>query len=113
MEYRVIVLSNVELGGVDCMLPRTYKSRVKGAAPRTGLDVADGAWDGSGGTAWSSHTASQLYPEISPVAPSSHELFSYFWGGNRRKQKIMLLSCIMVVHLILFSKSVVYLPLEN
>ena len=111
MEYRVVVLRHVELGRVDCMLPRTYKSRVKDAAPRIGLDVADGAWDGGGGTALSSHAASQLYPEISP--PSSHELFYYFLGGNRREQKIMLLSCIVMVHLILFCKSVAHLPLEN
>lgn len=113
MEYRVLVLSHVELGAVDRMLPKTYKSRVKDAAPRMVLDVADRAWDEDGGTALSSHAASQLYTEISSVAPSSYELVPYFLGGNRREQKIMLLSSIIMVHLIFFSKSVVHLPPEN
>lgn len=57
------------------MLPETYKSRVKDAAPRISFDVADRAWDGGGGRALSSHAASHPYPEISPVAPGSNELF--------------------------------------
>lgn len=102
----------MEFGGADCIFAQTYKSKVKDAAPRAGFDVVVRAWDGGGGKALSSHAGSQLRPEISPVAPSSHELFSYFLEGNIREQKIVFLSCIMMAHLILFSKSV-QLPLEN
>lgn len=86
---------------------------MKDAAPRIALGVAEEAWDGGGGTAVISRSASQMYPEISPVPPSSHELFSYFLEGSRREQKIMVLSCIVMVRLILFSKSIVHLPLET
>lgn len=108
MEHRLVVLSHVELRRVDCMLP--YKSRAKDAAPRIGLVLLRGlrwGWRGS------PELSCCLSAEISPMASSSHQLFSYFLGGDRREQKIMFLSCIVMVHIILFSKSVAHLPLEN